>query len=177
MRRGRHQGNMEDLTDLIPKKYQEAEFSKIPKNIRTKLSSLKDKGLYMWGSCGTGKTYICYAIFKEGRAKGMDIMIKNFPMFLSQIKGKDNINDEVRDLASYKGVLILDDVGAEKMTEWVSEAMYIIINTRYENCLPTILASNLSLEDIGETVGDRIPSRITEMCHIEKIGGDDKRLK
>ena len=168
---------MTDLTDLIPKRYHAAEIGSIPKSIREKLTGLKDRGLYIWGGCGTGKTYVSYAIFKEGRTKGINVMIKNFPAFLNQIKGKDNINDEVRDLANYQGVLILDDIGAEKMTEWVGETIYLIVNGRYENCLPTIFTSNLSLEKLEEVAGDRIPSRISEMCHIEKLDGKDKRLK
>jgi DNA replication protein DnaC len=167
---------MSDITDLIPKRYLEADFNLIPEDIKGKLSGLKEKGLYLWGGCGSGKTYICYAIFKEGRNRGMNIMVRNFPSMLNQIKGKDNLNDEIRDIANYNGILIIDDIGAEKMSEWVAETLYIIINTRYENCSPTIFISNLSLQKLEEVVGDRIPSRISEMCHIMKIDNKDRRL-
>lgn len=167
---------MNDIIDLIPKRYRDCQFENIPKDIKDKLSGLKEKGLYIWGGCGSGKTYVCYSVFKEGKTRGMNIMVRNFPLMLNQIKGKDNLNDEVRDIANYEGILIIDDIGAEKMSEWVAETLYIIINTRYENCSPTIFISNLSLQKLEEVVGDRIPSRISEMCEVIKLDGKDKRL-
>ena len=55
--------------------------------------------------------------------------------------------------------------------------MYRLINYRYENMLRTFFASNLSLQELAERSGDRIASRIAEMCDIIEIGGEDKRLQ
>ena len=62
------------------------------------------------------------------------------------------------------------------MTCWVGETFYSIINTRYERMLPTFFSSNLSLPELAEKMGDRIASRIAEMCQIIKLSGKDLRI-
>jgi len=72
--------------------------------------------------------------------------------------------------------LILDDIGAEKVTDWVEEFLYLVVNTRYEKNHPMIFTSNLPLSKLADKIGDRIVSRVKEMCHIIEIKGEDKRL-
>lgn len=79
-------------------------------------------------------------------------------------------------LILYKNLLFIDDLGAEKVTEWVEEVIYLIINTRYENNIPIVITSNYPLSKIAELVGDRVASRIKEMCHVVEIKGEDRRL-
>lgn len=73
--------------------------------------------------------------------------------------------------------MMLDDIGAEKATEWVEEFIYLVVNKRYENNHPMIFTSNLPLSQLAEKIGDRTVSRIKEMCHVVKIEGEDRRLK
>lgn len=80
------------------------------------------------------------------------------------------------DLIVRKNLLFIDDLGAEKVTDWVEEVIYLIINSRYENNYPIIITSNYPLSGIAERVGDRVASRIKEMCHIIKLDGEDRRL-
>lgn len=75
-----------------------------------------------------------------------------------------------------KNLLFIDDLGAEKITEWVEEVIYLIVNTRYENNIPIIITSNYPLSGIAECVGERVASRIKEMCHVIKLDGEDRRL-
>lgn len=82
-----------------------------------------------------------------------------------------------RSVMDFKGILILDDVGAEKLTDWVAETFYLIVNKRYNEMLPTIFSSNLAVGELAEMLGDRTASRIVEMCDIIKIDGEDRRLK
>jgi DNA replication protein DnaC len=72
-------------------------------------------------------------------------------------------------------VLILDDLGAEKASEWVAETLYILIDDRYGNMKPTVFTSNYSPSELAERLGDRIVSRIMEMCRIIEIKTSDKR--
>jgi DNA replication protein DnaC len=76
-----------------------------------------------------------------------------------------------RQLEEYKTsfYLILDDMGTEKQTEFVDQAVYEIINWRHGNNMITVFTSNHSLEEIGEKYHARISSRITKMCGIENI--------
>jgi len=79
-------------------------------------------------------------------------------------------------LILHKNLLFIDDLGAEKVTEWVEEVIYLIINTRYENNIPIVITSNYPLSKVAELVGDRVASRIKEMCHVVEIKGEDRRL-
>jgi DNA replication protein DnaC len=74
-------------------------------------------------------------------------------------------------------LLVLDDLGVEKTTDWALQTLYVILNNRYTNYRQTIITSNLTLEEIGNKLGDRIASRIAGMCSIIQMKGKDKRIK
>ena len=72
--------------------------------------------------------------------------------------------------------LVLDDLGAEKTTDWSFSVLYLIIDNRYNNYKKTIITSNFALNQLAGKLGDdRIPSRIRAMCSIVKMDGDDRR--
>jgi DNA replication protein DnaC len=79
-------------------------------------------------------------------------------------------------LPDFRGVLILDDIGAERLTDFVAETFYLIVNGRYNKMLPTIFTSNFTIGELSERVGDRIASRIVEMCDLVELIGEDKRM-
>ncbi|MGQ9826036.1 MAG: ATP-binding protein, partial [Desulfotomaculales bacterium] len=73
-------------------------------------------------------------------------------------------------------LVVLDELGAEKSSEWVTERLYVIINARYNEMLPTIITSNLEMEELEALPGwERIVSRLFEMCHLVKVDGKDYR--
>jgi DNA replication protein DnaC len=72
--------------------------------------------------------------------------------------------------------LILDDLGTEKVSDWVLQSMYQIINARYVQMRQTVITSNHSLEELRSRIGDRIPSRIAEMCEVFELRGKDRRV-
>ena len=75
--------------------------------------------------------------------------------------------------------LVLDDLGAEKATEWVAERLYLVINQRYLSNRMTVLTSNCNPEEIEERLGEqgkRITSRVLEMCKIIQLKGEDYRV-
>jgi DNA replication protein DnaC len=72
-------------------------------------------------------------------------------------------------------LLVIDDLGAEKGTEWVVEQLYRIVDYRYRMCLPLVVTTNLSGREIRDRFGDRILSRLVEACTAVKLTGDDKR--
>jgi DNA replication protein DnaC len=73
-------------------------------------------------------------------------------------------------------LLVLDDLGAEKSTEWSINILYIIIDRRYRDEKKTIITSNLSLDELADKLDDRIASRIAGMCTVVPMGGADRRL-
>ena len=95
------------------------------------------------------------------------------PELLNEIKGTfDNPEKSEQAILNLYGsvhLLVLDDLGAEKVSDWVLQVLYLIINRRYENLKKTIITSNFSLKNLAARLGDdRIPSRIERMCQIEE---------
>ena len=104
------------------------------------------------------------------------------PDFLDEIRSSYYEDDEDYydrespfDLAKQSTVLVLDDLGTEKITEWAREKLLQLINYRMNYQLATIITSNLSMSDISERLGERIHSRLKAMCEEIKIVGKDRR--
>ena len=146
-------------------------------------------GLYLYGPAGTGKTIYAAALLMEMKKRTW------FALNGTYIQGKFvhtlTLLDEIRSCYSQEkdaallvkqyseaDVLVLDDLGVERETEWVLQTLYLIINNRYENMLPTIITSNLSLDNLRDRLQDeRITSRICEMCRVKAFDGEDYRVK
>ena len=146
------------------------------------------EGLYIWGkSTGCGKTswackimgyYFRKIAFTTGlENEGLYIFL---PTFLEDLR--DNYDNKDPDfeqvLSMVKGckLLIIDDIGAERVTEWVRERVVSIINTRSSNGLCTIYTSNLSPAELTEELGDRIASRVLGSSKVVEISGGDWRV-
>lgn len=86
-------------------------------------------------------------------------------------------HDAERDLATLSTcpLLILDDLGAAKQSEWTEEITYRLINRRYTDLLPTLLTTNLPTAALRDAVGDRVASRLAEMTTTVVLTGADRR--
>lgn len=139
------------------------------------------RGLYLYGPCGTGKTHLLSAIAQKLiTERGLKARLYSTAELLLQLKAtfdsKETESGFIEDLNESQ-LLILDDLGSERFSEWAMQIFYLIINRRYENLQPTLFSSNLSLEELAKNFNDRIASRIVGMCEIIKIVGKDVRLK
>lgn len=171
---------IEDSISRVPERYKDAE---VDEAMHTKIKKAVDdrKGCYFYGGAGTGKTHLLYGLYKTFRVSGYRCEVWNVPDQLAYLRmkygekgeGEQGIEDELKTEA----ILLIDDFGAEKQTEWNTEIMYRLINFRYENMLRTFFASNLSIQQLAERSGDRLASRIVEMCEVVEMSGEDKRLK
>ena len=178
---------LEDVyRQIIPARFFSAEIENTNKEIQDFCFNFdrtlsNRNGLYLYGECGTGKTYVFYAMQKVAIANELKFKIFNATTLLNKIRSGFNKNSEneyfLEDISETKGVLAIDDIGSEKLTDWAGETFYSIINTRYEKMLPTFFSSNLSLPELADKMGDRIASRIAEMCQIIKLSGKDLRIK
>jgi DNA replication protein DnaC len=133
----------------------------------------ENKGVFVYGDTGTGKTYFCNAIANSKRLK-----VENFVFLLSEFRDyiqKGYYNEKIKDLCN-EDYLIIDDIGSEKTSDFVIEFIYTIVNRRYENMKRIVLTTNLQFKDFGNRYGDRILSRIAEMCVLVELKGEDKRL-
>ena len=169
---------------MIPLRYENSQYKDVPVNIRKSFENIKEsrQGIYIHGGVGTGKTHIAYALHKESveTAKVLSQFWNTTELFreirldISRTpEEKKHIEEE---LMANRTLLILDDIGAEKISDWVLEVFYLIINRRYENMLPTIFTSNLPISELAERIGDRTVSRIVEMCKVVRVDGKDRRL-
>lgn len=132
-----------------------------------------NKGLFLYGSTGVGKTYFCHTLqnAKKGNVENFVSLLYEFRDYIQN----GFYNDKIKTLCDSE-YLIIDDIGAEKTSDFVIEFLYTIVNRRYENMKKTVLTTNLSLADFEKRYGDRILSRISEMCVIVEVNGEDKRL-
>ena len=148
----------------------------------------ENTGLYLYGPTGTGKTvYACSYLLdinKYARANNLSFgpyVFTTFLDLLTKIKGAFNGNgSEIEIVNEYcsAGVLVLDDIGVEKVSEWTLQTLQTIINHRYNHMKITIITSNLDLNALSKSLNDdRIPSRICGMCSIKKFTGKDFRVK
>jgi len=142
-------------------------------------SHIKDicESLYLVGEAGGGKTFLASMILKELWKKNLDGMFLSYPEFIFSIQtdyeNKSNLVDEYK---TFSGCLVIDDFGAEKMTDFVRQVSYLLINYREQNRLQTIITSNFTLDEIDQYIDRRISSRIAGMCRVINMSGD-KRLK
>lgn len=145
--------------------------------------------LFLTGGFGTGKTYKAVSILK-GYVKNLHCghfvePFKDTPVFITvpelllKIRSCYNSTDSEESVLKVyfdTPLLVLDDLGAEKTTEWALQSLYVIINKRLSEEQQTIITSNLSLDELREKIGDRIVSRIAGLCKVIKLTGKDRRL-
>lgn len=149
-----------------------------------------DVGLLFLGPCGVGKTHLAAAIIRAlTLQKGVSSLFYDFRDLLKEIQDSYNPVSQMTELRVLEPVyeaevLVLDELGASKPTDWVRDTMTQIINTRYNDRKLTIITSNyldeplnLNEETLTDRVGVRLRSRLHEMCKIVLIKGDDYRVK
>ncbi len=146
-----------------------------------------DVGLLFMGTCGIGKTHLSVAILKALLEKNIPCLFYDFRDLLKEIQDSWNAQTQTSEMDILAGVydaevLVLDELGASKPTEWVKDTMTHIINKRYNDKKVTIFTSNYLDtktsaydETLHERVGARLRSRLHEMCKVIAITGDDYR--
>lgn len=139
-----------------------------------------DRGLFIAGPVGTGKTHLAVGVLRAARElRGIGGRFAMVPAVLAQIRAAIGRGDEdaayVLETYQQTPLLVLDDIGAERVTDWVREQLFLLIDARYQAMLPTLVTTNDSLETLEEHVGQRIVSRIMGMCDGIVLDGPDYR--
>lgn len=134
------------------------------------------KSLMLTGGVGIGKTHLASAIAQECMAHGMTVKFGNVVDIFQSLKNAFSKDSDILSEIKSVPMLVLDDLGQEMSTDWVKETVYSIINYRYEHILPTVITTNLSMQELQNRFGDATVSRLMEMCEYVEMNGKDYRI-
>jgi DNA replication protein DnaC len=162
---------------------------------------LESAGLLLTGPIGCGKTHLAVGIAKELIAqKASGCLFYDYRELLKQIQNSYNASVQATEMEVLRPVfeaevLVLDELGAAKPTEWVWDTVSHILNTRYNDTRTTIITTNYQdlppagaepesrasrasrEETLGDRIGERMRSRLHEMCRVVRVEGEDFRMK
>ena len=196
-----HQRSFESLLKQarVPRRYIHCELSNFDAHYDSQRDALRratrlvdqfpvvDKGLLFYGDNGVGKTHLAVALMKEViRRKGARAVFFETRDLLKLVRDTYNNQVEATELevlrpALEADLLVLDDIGAEKKSEWVEETLGLVVNTRYSERRLTVFTTNLKHTDnmgpysVALQLGLRIRSRLKEMCDWVHMDGPDTR--
>lgn len=137
------------------------------------------KGLLLYGGVGTGKTFAAACIVNALIDTGKPCLMTNFARVLNTLWSIENKQAYIDSFNKFD-LLVLDDLGTERRSEYAQEQVFNVIDSRYRAKLPLIITTNLSIEEIKkpDSVGNsRIYDRVLEMCHPVEVSGKSRRRK
>lgn len=137
-------------------------------------------GLLFCGQVGTGKSFLAAAIANELISQGTPCLMTNFSRIISRISEKFGGDQKYLDNLNRFDLLIIDDLGAERDSEYMWEKVMDVIDARYRAGLPLIVTTNLNPKDLydpSDIRRQRVFSRLKEMCIFLEVNGADRRSK
>ncbi len=134
--------------------------------------------LLIVGTTGTGKTHQAYGAVRSLLSAGVRLRWEatTTPDLHARLRPRSG-HDPERELhvLSRSPLLIVDDLGAAKQSEWTEELTYRLIDRRYTEMLPTLITTNLPIGALRDAIGDRVASRLAEMTRRVVLTGPDRR--
>jgi DNA replication protein DnaC len=188
------------LQTQIPKRYLSASWEREPilsmdkklvRRVRSYSATIRERledgtGLFLIGPSGTGKTTLISRVARDAINSGITVVWYSTPHLLNTIRNTFNPSQphhlnylEMLDTLNNVEVLVLDDIGAERTTDWALEQFYNILNARYEEEKVVLMTSNLGLNELQDQIGSRCASRIAGLCNGDPIlvEGRDHRYR
>jgi DNA replication protein DnaC len=139
------------------------------------------RGLWLEGDVGTGKTTLAMLVSKKAIEAGHSVAIYSLPRLLARIRRTyDGDAGQLSYLQFFErltsvDLLHIDDLGAEKRSDWVLEQLYAIVDERYATNRSIIVTTNMEVSELEEQIGRRTVSRLAEICETLPMYGDDRR--
>ncbi len=150
-------------------------------------SGIEKYGMFLTGNVGTGKSGLAAAVANVAMQAGIPVLYRTVPDLLDYIRSTFNPASteqygDVFDRVKRADLLVLDDLGTESPTAWVTEKLYQIVDFRYRHTMRLIVTSNYTLPELiehferaGDAMGRRIVDRIMEMCAVVNVSGNNLR--
>jgi DNA replication protein DnaC len=143
-------------------------------------------GILLHGKAGRGKTYQAGILFRRavryaterGPALASSFQWHSAAGLFERIRNEQRRTTEIRSTVEKlvdARLLVIDDLGAERPTEWVRERLYEIVNARYEAVRPMIVTTNLAPPQLEKQLGARITGRLMEICEVVHLEGANRR--
>ena len=182
------------LSAVIPRRYRDVAFERPPvtdiepqvvaatRRFADRIDEKLDggRGLWFMGPVGTGKTTLAMLVSQSALKAGRSVAIYSLPRLLNEIREThraDRSHIHLLDRLTAVDLLHIDDVGAERTTDWVLEELYSIVNARYEDQRSVVITTNiLDREALCAQITERTVSRLTEMCDELPVLGSDRRM-
>ena len=140
----------------------------------------KDQGLIFWGSVGTGKSFAAACIANYLLDRKVPVVMTSFVKLLEVFQSGRDEETSILNRLGYAKLVIFDDLGAERGTDYALEKVYNIVDSRYRKNLPMILTTNLTIEEMKSEVDmryRRIYDRVFETCYPMQFTGPSWRMK
>jgi DNA replication protein DnaC len=194
------QARTRGVRSVLPSKYQGVGFDRPPVSdmardpqTRALVSAIREyvdaieeriadgRGLWLEGSVGTGKTTLAMLVSKHAIEAGHSVAIYSLPRLLARIRRTyDADSSELSYLEFFRrltsvDLLHIDDLGAEKRSDWVLEQLYAIVDERYATNRSIVVTTNMEVGELEQQIGERTVSRLAEMCETLPVFGDDRR--
>jgi DNA replication protein DnaC len=182
------------LSAVIPRLYRDVAFERPPVTeielgvvtaVRRYADSIDERldagrGLWFMGPVGTGKTTLAMLVSKAAISAGRSVAIYSLPRLLNEIREThrfERSHVDLLDRLTAVDLLHIDDVGAERSTDWVLEELYSIVNARYQDGRSIVITTNITDRPaLCEQISERTVSRLTEMCDDIPLRGHDHRM-
>jgi DNA replication protein DnaC len=184
------------LSAVIPKRFRGVSFDRAPivdmdpeivRVVRRYVEAVDGnldagRGLWFTGDVGTGKTTLAMLVSRAALDAGRSVAIYSLPRLLAEIRktfdeGAARSHLGLLERLAAVDLLHIDDVGAERTSEWVLEQLYSIVNARYEDERAMVITTNLDHAELREQIGERTVSRLIEICGDPlPLYGHDRRM-
>lgn len=160
-------------TARIPLRYRHARVDQLEGDAAEAASWDGRSNVLLVGNIGAGKTHAAVALARLAHDQGREVLFRSAVGLLDELR-PDGPPDAFKRSCTVD-VLVLDDLGSERRTDWTADRVSAVLVARYDDCRPTIVTSNLSPEALEVATGVRIYSRLYDDALRVRVSGDDRR--